>query len=859
MFVASGLWADSLTDLEHDEVHSFGGSTSNAVDVVLDVAAGETYRAAIGYFEGNTLGRDYDGNQVQQTWNRPYAIPDQAAFVYRQTIGTSTHEAILLTPDDDGEVTGRAVDLGFKPIDQYERLYVGGWYADSGMSFESIVDDLLAPTFGDDGFVARLTGAGAWAGHLLGNNGDARVQCLESSSDLVDVVPPGFLQRLPIGDEDGERSTVEDAVILACAGSFTDELDYEYGSNPTPVTVGQAIGVEDAFLLLLNAETGELLSSVTFGGSGSTIVIKALTTSFISQGNAEVPVIFVTGSFSDTINFNPNGTAVNKSATGASDSFVARYYPDGNDPDELVADGVWVDGETLEAGGEGIAIWKDNDDFNVFVAGWCDQGGVGGADVWFTRLDYSGSGDPTEAWNDTTLENSATCRAHDVALDAFNQVVITGFFANELDFDAADGSSDTRSSSSGSNDIFVTRYTFAGSYSGTDVFGGASSDVGYAIDANRSTGQYVYGGLFGGGSLSGYEVDFDPAQTEAKVTGRGGADGYISDLNLAPPEVDSAIVLLLDASKSMLLPDNNPDDPNDDGSCPQDSDFDREFDAIVAAYRDIMLTDDTILPRDGSVALCGIVFASDYGDEGAMVVVPWIAIDSYASAETFITLIEGVWLPGGGTTLADGLTMATGMFDDDLIDVTSGGDTIINVIGDGIGKLDDPDHYQDTIDAVEGARDAAIDGDVVKLINAVAIDVDQSDDDTGDHNEHNIPQLFEDHVIGANDTLIGSSGRRKCLREALGTYCACPPQDGDSQFEIQQVVKLFYEARVTCEGDLDNDCTVGQSDLGIVLAAYGSSQDDPPPNNYDPVADVDGDGDVDQSDLGVILASYDEC
>jgi hypothetical protein len=56
-----------------------------------------------------------------------------------------------------------------------------------------------------------------------------------------------------------------------------------------------------------------------------------------------------------------------------------------------------------------------------------------------------------------------------------------------------------------------------------------------------------------------------------------------------------------------------------------------------------------------------------------------------------------------------------------------------------------------------------------------------------------------------------------------------------------------------CQGDLDGDGDVDQSDLGILLADYGCTGGTPA---RPCPGDVDGDGDVDQSDLGVILARY---
>jgi len=56
-----------------------------------------------------------------------------------------------------------------------------------------------------------------------------------------------------------------------------------------------------------------------------------------------------------------------------------------------------------------------------------------------------------------------------------------------------------------------------------------------------------------------------------------------------------------------------------------------------------------------------------------------------------------------------------------------------------------------------------------------------------------------------------------------------------------------YEAR--CEGDLDGDNDVDQSDLGVLLSSFGCGWPPCP-------ADLDGDGDTDQADLGILLANY---
>jgi hypothetical protein len=61
----------------------------------------------------------------------------------------------------------------------------------------------------------------------------------------------------------------------------------------------------------------------------------------------------------------------------------------------------------------------------------------------------------------------------------------------------------------------------------------------------------------------------------------------------------------------------------------------------------------------------------------------------------------------------------------------------------------------------------------------------------------------------------------------------------------------IVEAHIT--GDIDGDCTVGQGDLGILLAAWDAAAGEP---EYNASADLDSDGVIGQGDLGILLARY---
>ena len=56
-----------------------------------------------------------------------------------------------------------------------------------------------------------------------------------------------------------------------------------------------------------------------------------------------------------------------------------------------------------------------------------------------------------------------------------------------------------------------------------------------------------------------------------------------------------------------------------------------------------------------------------------------------------------------------------------------------------------------------------------------------------------------------------------------------------------------------CPGDVDGDGDTDHSDLGALLAAWGSQPGDP---NWNAGADLDGNGEVGHSDLGILLADW---
>lgn len=91
---------------------------------------------------------------------------------------------------------------------------------------------------------------------------------------------------------------------------------------------------------------------------------------------------------------------------------------------------------------------------------------------------------------------------------------------------------------------------------------------------------------------------------------------------------------------------------------------------------------------------------------------------------------------------------------------------------------------------------------------------------------------------GAALLIAGSNGKIFRANPATGQILAT--------FTVPVPILSMAVGGVDCPEDLNGDGQIGQSDLGILLEAYGLGAG----------GDVDGDGDTDQSDLGALLAAF---
>jgi hypothetical protein len=201
--------------------------------------------------------------------------------------------------------------------------------------------------------------------------------------------------------------------------------------------------------------------------------------------------VLVAGSFAGSINF---GTGP-KSSTGADDIFVAKL--DGTD-----GSGVWANryGGGASDSGYGIAIDSSG---NVAVTGAFSTAGgesvsfggtawvANGLDIFLAQFNGTTG---AHIWSRRcTGTYTTTRRSYGVATDPSGNVVITGLFGNTIDFGLGSVTA------VGAADIFVAKYTAAGTPTWAEHFGGAGAfDTGYGITTDPTNSEVLMTGLFQG-------------------------------------------------------------------------------------------------------------------------------------------------------------------------------------------------------------------------------------------------------------------------------------------------------------------------------------------------------------------------
>ena len=343
------------------------------------------------------------------------------------------------------------------------------------------------PGFGSDAFISKLDGLGnlIWAKKVSGP-GDELVLSI-----AIDA----------IGN------------VYAC-GIFSVTTDFDPGPGSFSLTSN---GCYDAFILKLDP-SGNFLWAKSFGSSNHDYAYN------LTLGANEN--LHVCGSFVGTVDFDPGVGTYN--LTGPDDAFILKLDKDGNF--------IWAKNIGGTVGASARALSLDGTG-NIFITG--PYAGIvdfdpnagnytltssGQLDVFVEKLDNSGNFIWAKGMGGVENED-----AFSLALDQNGNVLTTGYFKGDADFDPGAGTFSLSASTFRSH-IYVYKldnnvnFVWAKSFVGDGAGGSPKNNMGHSIAVDGS------GNVFTTGEFEG-NIDFDPGASTVILSSFDNKDIFISKLD----------------------------------------------------------------------------------------------------------------------------------------------------------------------------------------------------------------------------------------------------------------------------------------------------------------------------------------
>ena len=417
-------------------------------------------------------------------------------------------------------------------VDTAGNSYITGYFSGTVDFDPSAIEWNLTSRGTRDAFVAKFDSNNSlmWATRMggdstnAGNSDVGRKIAIDGSGNVYvsgEFYGPsdfGAIVLSTAGDRDGFVAKLNSAGTFQWANRLGTTADDSAGGISVD-TSGNVYAVVSRWhdaddILKFNSE-GSMVWSKSVGANGS----------FNSSPDLEVDAsgnVFVSGSFSGTVDFDPSSktkyvsSGVNAGLNEAGfvlkldtngkfgwvSPFVGQYI--GTTKGYSYAQSLAIDssGDVLVAGG-----YSDSVDFNpgsgittlptiggAFIVELNNSGGL----VWARALERASSG--------------SLLNVLGIATDAANNIYATGYFKGTVDLDpSAAVSSQT---SAGGTDVFVVKLTASGIFGWAESFGGTGDDGGSGI-AVDTVGDVHLAGYYQG------TVDFDPTTGTYYLTNPG--------------------------------------------------------------------------------------------------------------------------------------------------------------------------------------------------------------------------------------------------------------------------------------------------------------------------------------------------
>jgi hypothetical protein len=249
-----------------------------------------------------------------------------------------------------------------------------------------------------------------------------------------------------------------------------------------------SLGSNDLYIAKYNASGNYVWAKVIGGVTGDDVAYKILV-----EANGD---FLICGSYTGTVDFDPNTGITNLSSQGSKDGFFAKYDSNGNL--------IWAKKVGGPSGDEILSMDKDLSG-NIYLTGYFygtvdfDPGtGIqnltssGGSNVFCAK--YDPSGNYILAFN----VGGTGSVGNDIALDPLNNIIIGGVNGSSGDFDPGAGTATL------TGKLFYAKYNNNGAYILGRSMGSDSFDKCKAVESDDQGNIYIAGEY-------NSSIDFDPS------------------------------------------------------------------------------------------------------------------------------------------------------------------------------------------------------------------------------------------------------------------------------------------------------------------------------------------------------------
>jgi hypothetical protein len=289
------------------------------------------------------------------------------------------------------------------------------------------------------------------------------------------------------GYNNGWSLAIDSNGNIYTGGYFFDTCDFDPG--PGVYKLGSN-GGKDIFISKLDS-TGNFIWAKSFGGPSDDYI------GGISIDDIEN--VYITGSFSDTVDFDPGQNVFNIASLAASNAYINKLDSSGNF--------VWA--KTIA--GIGVSVASDIKIYanKIYISGSFrdiadfDPGSnvfnlisTGGGDIFISKLDTLGN----FIWA-KSFGGSSDDFNYRTSMDSHGNIYNTGYYySTSADYDPGPGVYNL--TSNGSSDVYISKLDSSGNFLWAKSMGGSSADLGLSIAVDDFDDVYV-GGAFQGTSNFG--------------------------------------------------------------------------------------------------------------------------------------------------------------------------------------------------------------------------------------------------------------------------------------------------------------------------------------------------------------------